>query len=50
MESISKQDAKELKKEIVLIHKKLERRKFRIIHSNPYDTNSDERPSQTHYS
>jgi hypothetical protein len=33
MESISRQYTKELEKGIVLIHKRLERRKYRITHS-----------------
>ncbi len=47
MESISSQDAKELEKEIVLIHKKLERRKFRMVHFRSNYINSDERSSET---
>jgi len=47
MESISRQDAKELEEGIVLIHKRLERRKLRMIHSRSHHINSNERPSKT---
>ena len=47
MESVSRQDAKELEKGIVLIHKRLERRKYRITHSRSNDSDSDERLAKT---